>query len=115
MLADDPQISLRTVYMLHDFVGPALVGAASLVYKTSTLVASQQHTLCSMTSFLQTLSKYPSHMRLNRSRISCSTSSCSSFDREGKEPSASRSVAEDKVPGSEEVGICFEEGGISPR
>lgn len=74
-------------------------------------------TLCSITSFLQTLSKYPSHIFLKRSLISCSTSSSSSFMRDGNSASlfSSPVIADDNVPGSEEVGICLVEGGVRPR
>lgn len=75
-----------------------------------------KHTLCSITSFLATLSKYPSHIFLNRSLISCSTSSSSSLDTGGNASfSASLVVVDDNVPGSDDVGICFVEGGVNPR
>jgi hypothetical protein len=75
-----------------------------------------KQTLCSITSFLATLSKYPSHILLNRSLMSCSTSSSSSFDKDGNAPfSASLVVVDDKVPGSDDVGICFVEGDVKPR
>jgi hypothetical protein len=48
--------------------------------------------------------------------MSCSTSSSSSFDKDGNAPfSTSLVVADDKVPGSDDVGICFVEGGVKPR
>ena len=77
----------------------------------------RKRTLCSITSFLETFSKYPSHIFLNRSRISFSTSSSSSFDVVGNAPLASFVVSSDKFPGSAEAETCLEVacGGTIPR
>ena len=76
-------------------------------------------TLCSITSFLETLSKYPSHIFLNLSLISFSTSSSLSFVSVGNASlacAASSLAVPESVPGSEVAEICFEDvGGTMPR
>ena len=76
------------------------------------------HTLCSMTSFFDTFSKYPSHIFLNLSHISFSTSSSSSASAPscGKAFSSALLASKDSVPCSVEVDICLEAaGGTSLR
>lgn len=90
-------------------------GAETIVYHAHTL------TLCSITSFLHTLSKYPSHIFLNLSRISFSTSSSDSWVKDGKDPLVAVALADlvassESVPGSEAAEICFAGvGGTIPR
>lgn len=72
-----------------------------------------------MKSFLETLSKYPSHIRLNLSRISFSTSSSASLKTGGCDGNwvDFSCSAEDSVPGSAEEDICLLEpvGGVMPK
>ena len=78
-------------------------------------------TLCSITSFLHTLSKYPSHIFLNLSRMSFSTSSSDSCVSVGKAPLvvlpfADLVASSDRVPDAEPAEICFVcVGGAIPR
>ncbi len=123
MLAVYLRKSPLTEYMLHDSFGPGLVTAEKRVVKFE--VPAQMYlilvlTSCSMTSFLETLSKYPSHIFLNRSRISFSTNSSSSLERAGKAPFtplASLVASFDRFPGSVAVDNCLEveAGGTIPK
>jgi hypothetical protein len=64
-------------------------------------------TLCSLTSFLRTLSKHPSHMRPKRACKHFSTSSSSLFDSSRNEPLGSaRGCDDDRVHGYRDVEIC---------
>lgn len=74
-LADDPQRSLQNEYTLRDSDDPGLVIARGLIVSNTRQVTPVTHTLCSMASFLETFWKYPSHILLNRSLMSFSTSS----------------------------------------
>src|SRR6266436_8099747 len=69
-------------------------------------------TLCSRTSFFATFSKYPSHIFLNRSRMSFSTSSSSApTPSSGNVVSAVLLVPKASMPGSVLADICLEAAG----
>jgi hypothetical protein len=119
MLVGDLQISLPNVYMPRGSGGPVLAASARLLgYGKPDADSTVPHTLCSITSFFATFSKYPSHIFLNRSRISFSTSSsCSvSAPSGGNDVSAPSFVLEEWRLDSVLAGICFEvAGGMTPR
>ena len=77
-------------------------------------------TVCSLTSFFATFSKYPSHILLNLSLTSFSTSSSSSLVSAGNDPFAfafaSYVAVDESVPSSDDAEICLEVvGGVIPR
>lgn len=80
------------------------------------VVAAAGVTLCSITNFLETLSKYPSHILRKRSRISGSTNSSPSSKLWITPDVSPLATESDSVPGSEVADTCLlEAGGTIPR
>jgi hypothetical protein len=78
MPAGDLRKSPLSVYTLRGSGDPALAASTRLLsHRKPHAPSIAPHTLCSMLSFFATLSKYPSHVFLNRSRTSFSISSSS--------------------------------------
>jgi hypothetical protein len=119
MLVGDLRKSLPNVYTPRGSGDPVLAASARLLgYGKPDADSIVPHTLCSITSFFATFSKYPSHILLNRSRISFSiSSSCSvSAPSGGNAVSAASLVLEESRLESVLAGICFEvAGGMTPR
>lgn len=81
MLVVDLRISPQSEYTPHGFAFPVLEGATRAKYQSPPSILPKEliPTTWSFTRIFDTLSKYPSHIFLNRSRISFSMSSSSSL------------------------------------